>query len=321
MIRENIVEIVFGTLHKVFVILSVSEESLSELSYNILRFFTSFRMTNIPHGRNNGRGIGDLNSRYIGLRLIISIVLIINVLPACIFAQNIMQINNVQGVIDKTVTVPISITNDEEFISFQCDVLIPDGFSYISNSIALTPRSVDHVVNVTNIENNTIRILSYSLNNTAFLLDSGIVAKFNLSTPSIEGDYIVGLENGIIGNAQSINIMDSIVAGEITLSLISVPENNAVEDKISCFPNPFNETLTIQLDVDYSQPVKLQVFDLKGMQLSNHNLRINTGINNLSFNRQSLIGSNPPNGTYILHLSLQNKNQIYSIVKKIQLKK
>ena len=256
-----------------------------------------------------------------GLKSILMLFLLAFILTPT-SAQNTMQIDNVQGVINSTVAVPISITNDEEFISFQCDVLLPDGFNYVPGSITLTPRSTDHVVNVTNIEDNTIRILSYSLNNSVFLLDSGVVAKFNLSTPSTEGDYVVGIENGIIGNAQSINVLDSLVVGEISLVPIGVTENNLLQNKINCFPIPFKENLTIQIDVDDPQSIKLLVFDIKGTLLSNHNLEvISTGINNFSFNTYSLLGSNPTNGTYILHFSIQNKDQIYSTVENIQFKK
>ncbi len=334
MIKENIVETRLGTLHKVFVILSANEESLYGI-FNIVwrfllvlmgwassRLLSGFRMTNIPLGRNDNKVVSNLNSRYKGFQLIISMVLILILMSTSISAQNIMQINNVHGVISSTVTVPISITNEEEFISFQCDLILPDGFVYVAGSITLTPRSVDHVVNVTNIGNNTIRLLSYSLNNTTFLLDSGVVARVSLSTPETEGDYIVGIENGIIGNAQSINILDSIVAGEITLGPIGVLENNVLEDKIKCFPNPTKESLIIQIDVDCSQLIKLKVFDLMGLQLSNLDLKLNNiGINKLSFDIQNLLGNNASNGTYIFQFSIQDKNQIYSIVKNIQYKK
>lgn len=332
--------------------LSVRQEPHNVIMFNILRFFATLRMTksnpvilreafpifyrdcdeislrNLPRsqeispvGRNDNRVFSEL-PLYKGLKSILLIVLTIFVLAPSSYAQNIMQVDDANGTVNNNVTISLSVQNDEEFISFQCDVVLPDGFNYIPGSVSLTPRSVDHVVNVTNIEDNTIRILSYSLNNTTFLLDSGVVARFNLSTPSTEGDYFVGIENGIIGNAQSVNILDSLVDGEITLGPIGVAEINVLEDKIKCFPNPFNETLTIQLDVDYPQPVKLQVFDIRGVQLSEHDLQVNnTGINIFSIDIQSLLGSNPPSGTYLLHFNFLDKNHIFSIEKKIQLKK
>lgn len=251
---------------------------------------------------------------------LILLFLLAFIITTTINAQNIMQINNAWGAINSTIIVPISITNDEEFISFQCDVLLPDGFSYVPGSISLSSRSVDHVVNVTNIENNSIRILSYSLNNTAFLLDSGSVAQFSLSTPSIVGDYIVGINNGIIGNAESVNILDSLKSGEIILTPIGITEDDLPENKIKCFPNPFNENLTIQFDTDSPKQVDVQVFDLKGTPLSYHKLILNNiGINSISFGTHSLLGDKPPNGIYFIHFDFHNGNQAYSIVKKIQL--
>ena len=259
---------------------------------------------------------------YKGIQSIIIFILLTVVLPITASAQNIMQINNVQGVINSTVVIPISITNNEEFISFQCDVFLPDEFNYVAGSITLTPQSVDHVVNVTNIGNNTIRILSYSLNNTPFLSDSGIVTNFSLTTPPTEGDYVIGIGNGVIGNAESVNILDSIVAGEINLAPIGISENSLFENKIHCFPIPFNKTLTIQFAADFNQSVYIQVYNVKGILLSKHKLDIsNTIINNFSFDTHSLLGDNPANGYYCIHFGFQDGNKEYSIVKKIQLNK
>jgi len=239
-----------------------------------------------------------------------------------LFAQNIMQIRNAEGAVNSNITISLSIQNDEEFISFQCDIVLPDGFNYIPGGVSLSPRSVDHVVNVTNIENNTIRILSYSLNNTAFLLDSGVVARVVIATPANEGNYVIGLENGIIGNALSVNIIDDVNNGEVTLGPIGIMEIDVLDDKINCYPNPFNDIITIQLDKGLTQPIKLQIFNVIGLQLSDHELNIdNPKKNTLRFDKQSLFGSKPSDGTYLFQFIVQDKDQIYSIVKKIQLNK
>ncbi len=233
-----------------------------------------------------------------------------------------MQINNVHGVVNNTVTVPISITNDEEFISFQCDIVLPGGFNYISGSITLTSRSVDHVVNVTNIGNNTIRLLSYSLNNTPYLQDTGIVANFSLITPSTEGDYIININNGIIGNAESVNIIDNTLAGEINLAPIGVSENRILESEIQCFPFPFSKTITIQFDANYYQQIIMHVYNMRGALLNNHKLNVDKlRINNFTVDAQVLLGNKLDNGLYFIHFDIQHGGQAYSIVKKIQYKK
>lgn len=334
------------------VILNESEGSPFYLIHKVWRFFTSFRMTkksdchfesayggeksleSVPFAltisptdlidktefQNDILLSGKLSLFNKGLKLILLVSLMLFVLTPASYAQNIMQVDDADGSINSNVTVSLSIQNDEEFISFQCDLLLPDGFKYVAGSISLTPRSVDHVVNVTNIENNIIRILSYSLNNTAFLLDSGVVARVGLSTPETEGDYSIGIENGIIGNVQSVNILDSLINGVINLGPIGIGENNILENKINCFPNPFKENLTIHFDIGNPELINLLVFDVNGTLLSNHNLN-SVGIDDLTIDSKSLLGMNASNGTYILHFSLQDKNQIYSIVKKIQLKK
>jgi len=295
--------------------------------FNDWRFFTAFRMTKTPEMSfsrydNKVSGVSPYG-RNDNIRLkSILLLFILAFIFTTTTAQNIMQIKNAQGVVNSNIDIPISIANDEEFISFQCDVLLPDGFTYIPNSITLTSRSVDHVVNVTNIENNIIRILSYSLNNTAFLADSGDVATIGLTTPQNEGDYIVGINNGIIGNPESVNILDSIVNGEITLGPIGINENNFEEDKIQCFPNPIIDIVTIQINSDNIQALKLQVFDVKGVLISTHDVDIvENEPNSFCFSTNHLLGNNPSNGSYFIHFVFGDGNQQYSTVKMIQLKK
>ncbi len=237
-------------------------------------------------------------------------------------AQNFMHIKNVNGKINDQVLIPFSISNQEEFISFQCDIQLPDGFSYIDGSISLSARSVDHVVSVTNIENNRIRIFSYSMNNTPFLLDSGMVVDFRLNTPSNAGQYTIKINNGIIGNSESANILDSVVSGEVSLGPAGILDHKINEQKITCFPNPFDENMTIQLAENHFETVNMQVFDMNGKLLSSHLLApklINKNI--FTFNTIDLLGINSLSTTYFLHFSFSKENRNYSIVKKIQLKK
>ena len=248
------------------------------------------------------------------------IFLFVLISPA--FSQNIMQINNAMGEINDTVSVELSVANNQEFISFQCDVLLPDGFNYIPGSISLSSRSVDHVVNVTNIENNTIRILSYSLNNTAFLSDSGTVAKLNLTTPSSTGDYAVDIKNAIIGNSESVNILDSVIAGKIKLSPIGISKYKLPETKIICYPNPFSKKLSIKIDAQKSQMVHLYAFDINGRPLSNHNFQISDdGINTISFTKNELLGNTPSSGIYLLYYLFTDEKKSHSVIKEIQYNK
>ncbi len=272
-----------------------------------------------PCSRNDNTGLNKLSLYFKGLQSILLVVLL--AFTSTTSAQNTMQINNAQGFINDTLIVSLSITNDEEFISLQCDVLLPEGFTYVPGSTTLSSRAVDHVISATNTGNNSIRILSYSLNNTPFLSDSGLIAQFSLSTPSTAGDYMLELNNGIIGNAASVNILDSLIAGEVNLTPIGFSENKPLQDKIICFPNPFSENLCIQFNVDVPKTVNMQVFDVKGRFLSERNLELNnTGTFNLNFNKHDLLGNNPAHGTYFIHFGFQQGNQNHSTVKKIHFK-
>lgn len=255
-------------------------------------------------------------------KVILFLTMIVFIFTIQLNAQNILQIDNTQGVINDTIVVSLSINNSEEFVSFQCDIQLPDDFNYIQGSLSLSPRAVNHIINVTNPGNNIIRIFSYSPDNTPFLLDSGTIVNLQLLTPSIAGNYILELKNGIIGNAQSVNILDSMINGTIYLNSVGLQEINISGNKINCFPNPFKESLNIQLNLDQSQNIILKVFDIRGRLLSSCNRGFTLeGINDLVFNAQELFGSKPTNGIYFIQIDTQFKNKKYSIVKKIQYEK
>ena len=273
-----------------------SEEFRSLFTTSPWRFFALLRMT-----------------KSAGLTLVL-----LTVLQAFTSAQNIIQVNNVQGLTNDTLCTSLSIQNSESFISFQCDVLLPAGFQYIPGSMILTARSVDHVLNVTNMENNTIRMLSYSLNNTPFLQDSGAVVRFNLTTPATAGHYPIELNNGIIGNAESVNILDSLVAGEISLNPIGLQENKMQESDIQCFPNPFSHNLTIRLDIKGIQPIQVHVVNIYGTVINYFELAIEQpGITDFAFEPIQLLGDNPSGGNYFICFGLSDENQKYTLVKKI----
>jgi len=235
-------------------------------------------------------------------------------------AQNIMFINNTEATISDTVNVSIAINNEDDFISFQSDLLIPVGFHYIEGSIKLSERSTDHVLNATQLEDNSLRILSYSLNNSIFLDDTGIVAEFKLSTPPTPGEFAIGLTNAIIGNSSSQNIITSQQGATITLKPLGISEV-CIENTIECFPNPFTSELNIRIKTEESENISLKVFNVSGVQCSSQNLTSSQkGLNFFVFDATTLLGNNTQSGLYILEFTFSNRDNYYSTVRKVFLK-
>ena len=67
-----------------------------------------------------------------------------------------------------TLHVSLCADNDDPFVSFQCDVKIPEGMLYVEESASVSNRAADHSISVANPTDNTLRLFAYSLNNSSF---------------------------------------------------------------------------------------------------------------------------------------------------------
>jgi len=137
-------------------------------------------------------------------------------LTATAFAPNILSAVSTAGVKNDTIPLSFKIRNTESFTAFQFDVLLPQGIDLIANSIALSQRATaNHSISYSLITPTKIRILAYSINQSLFSGDSGVVCSFKVKLSGNYGNYSVALENGIIGNGNNQNILTSTQNGTV----------------------------------------------------------------------------------------------------------
>jgi len=134
-----------------------------------------------------------------------------------LFSQNIMLIPDVSGIVGEEVTISLHIENNESFIAFQTDINLPNSVVYIDNSAILTDRSVDHLLSISQLSNNVLRVFTYSFSNTPFIGNSGSVLDFQVDCGMIPGTYALEIENPIIGNAFSQNILTGYSNGSLEI--------------------------------------------------------------------------------------------------------
>lgn len=147
--------------------------------------------------------------------LIILTFVIISVLT--LHAQNVFILPDVCGFSFDTLTAAVDIENSDQFVGFQFDLPLPDQASYIENSAVLTNRANGHTLSVGLLAGDTLRIIYYSMNLTPFQGNSGPVVLFQLVLGNIPGIYPLELENGIIADENSQNILTSIENGNLIL--------------------------------------------------------------------------------------------------------
>ncbi len=237
-------------------------------------------------------------------------------------AQNTMYINDSEAMANDTALISLAISNDTTFISFQCDVVLPEGFTYIPETVNLTGRSSDHVINAVSLTNNTLRLLSYSLSNTVFLSDTGTVATFKVTTPPEQGNYKLTLHEGIIGNAESVNILDTLINGTILLKPLGVTENRVPDNIIHCYPNPFTELLHIDINLKDVNLLRIETFDASGRILTILTKDvIPARDNHVILSAKELLGNSSDEGYYFIHVDFKKDEKFYRVTKKIMFKR
>lgn len=137
-------------------------------------------------------------------------------LTATAFAPNILSVVSTAGVKNDTIPLTFKIRNTESFTAFQFDVTLPQGIDLIANSIVLGQRATaSHSISYSLVTPTKIRILAYSINQSLFSGDSGVVCSFKVKLTGNYGNYSVALENGIIGNVNNQNILTSTQNGMV----------------------------------------------------------------------------------------------------------
>ncbi|MCK4640442.1 MAG: choice-of-anchor D domain-containing protein [Candidatus Marinimicrobia bacterium] len=134
-----------------------------------------------------------------------------------LLAQNIMIINDASGGANDTVAISVEIQNTEPFVGFQFDLSLDDQISFIEGSERLSDRASDHQITATVVDENILRVFAYSMAMAEFSDNSGEVCSFKLKLGTIPGLYSLTVENGVIGDSQSLNILTNITNGTVTI--------------------------------------------------------------------------------------------------------
>lgn len=140
--------------------------------------------------------------------------------------QNILIIQNATTEPGITASINIEITNEDPFVAFQVDIPLEQGFGHTTNASTLSPRSNGHFINSSILPgSNLLRIIAFSLYNTPFLGNSGVVATFSLTVPETPGTYPLVPTGTVISNAVGGQILTGTVNGTLIISGYTVTFN------------------------------------------------------------------------------------------------
>lgn len=232
-------------------------------------------------------------------------------------AANTIQIHNAQGEVGDTVSVNVEIINDNPFVAFQFDLPLAVQLTYIPNSESLTARSVDHEIVASIVNNDTLRVLAYSLTNAQFTGNSGNVAHFKLATGSVPGNYPLNMSNPIIGDTNSINILTDIINGIFTILAPDIdPETDSLDfdrtplgdstDRTFIIYNLGNQPLNIydiNIDNQYFSIVGDTAFTIPAYAQQSVIVRFNSAVKDEYDNQLTILSNDPDEPDYIIQLN------------------
>ncbi len=132
------------------------------------------------------------------------------------FAGNYLSVRDTTVQINQSFPLVIELSNTDSVIAFQFDLELPSSILY-ADSFTIIPLLKNHKVLISLIGCNTIRFLCYSMNNHLIPGTSDPVILFTCKTGNQTGTFEVRLKNGVIGNAKSRDVLDSLQNGIIKI--------------------------------------------------------------------------------------------------------
>jgi len=124
------------------------------------------------------------------------------------FVPNYINVNDSMYSYGDTMFVDIDVDNLETFTGFQFDLNFTDSLTYVPDLAYLSQRAGDHIVQVSDIDSNSIRILAFSLSQSDFTGNSGSIISIPfIGDTSVYGKIPFDIENAILGNSQSEDIL------------------------------------------------------------------------------------------------------------------
>ncbi len=131
--------------------------------------------------------------------------------------QNIMLVRDVTAQAGDIITIEVEIINDSEFVGFNLYLLLPEGFSYVENTSQLY-RTDDHDYGfVVDEDTNIARIIAFSITNSPFLGNEGVIFSLDVETPAEPGEYFLAITNAVMGNDQMQDVLTGTQNGVVSL--------------------------------------------------------------------------------------------------------
>lgn len=185
------------------------------------------------------------------------------------FAVNELHVENASGIADSTVTIPLRVNNMDALSGFQFEFDLPEQLQYVDGSFALSDRKGDHQLVVTD-NNGKLRAIAYSMSNSTFSGNDGVIATFDVKLSGRYGCNLGASKAVLTANykGQDMDVLSDKYEGYID---IQSPQLNA-QDQLDLGATPVTEVAQGEVNVyNYGNaPLRIDrvVFDTEGFTVA-----------------------------------------------------
>ena len=133
-------------------------------------------------------------------------------------AQNILKTGQYQVLPNTEFEIQLVAENSSPFVAFQVDIPVPTGFTYVDGSAVLNASRISgHALSASLLAGNSLRLIGYSVGNTAFLGNSGTLVSFKFKSGAVPSTYVLALNQPVLSDSQSKNILTGSTNGQVTV--------------------------------------------------------------------------------------------------------
>jgi len=133
------------------------------------------------------------------------------------FVPNYISVYDSMYSYGDTMFVDILVDNLESFTGFQFDLDHTDSLTCLISQVQLSQRADNHIIQVNQVDANSIRVFAYSLSQAAFTGTSGAIVSIPfIGDSAVYGPIPITIDSALLGDSQSQDILwginnDSIV--------------------------------------------------------------------------------------------------------------
>ena len=117
-----------------------------------------------------------------------------------VFAVNELHLGGEGVVLGEPFEVTLAANNMEPFSAFQLDVVLPEGVSLVADSEVWSGREADHMLALSQVGSNTVRLLGFSPSNAEFAGADGELCAFQLVSNESANGVALNVTNGLMSN-------------------------------------------------------------------------------------------------------------------------